>query len=61
MNANNSTVERLSYFRLSLLSYLRDSHPYKAADRAFVASRGDAGAEAYSAAIKEGRTLDEAD
>jgi hypothetical protein len=61
MNTNKSTVERLSWFRLSLLSYLRDAHPDKAADRAFVVSRGDAGAEAYSAAIHAGHTHDEAD
>jgi transketolase N-terminal domain/subunit len=43
------------------LSYLRDSHPDRAADRNFIASRGDAAAEVYSAAIKEGYTHDEAD
>jgi hypothetical protein len=56
-----STATELSYFRLSLLSYLRDSHPDKAADRTFVASRGDAAAEAYSEAIRAGHTHDEAD
>jgi hypothetical protein len=62
MNSKNkSTATELSYFRLSLLSYLRDSHPDKAADRTFVASRGDAAAEAYSAAIKAGHTHDGAD
>ncbi len=60
MKANHKSTE-LSYFRLSLLSYLRDSHPDKAADQSFIASRGDAAAEAYSAAIKEGRTHDQAD
>ena len=51
----------MSYFRLSLLSYLRDSHPGKAAGKQFVISRGDAAAEAYSTAIKSGHTHDEAD
>jgi len=51
----------LSWFRLSLLSYLRDSHPDKAADRQFIASRGDAAAEVYSVSIKSGHTHDEAD
>jgi hypothetical protein len=60
MNSKNKSTE-LSYFRLSLLSYLRDSHPDRAADRSFVASRGDAAAEAYSEAIKEGHTHDQAD
>jgi len=39
--------QKLSYFRLSLLSYLRDSHPHLANDAAFIATRGDAAAEAY--------------
>lgn len=51
----------MSYFRLSLLSYLRDSHPDKAADRSFIAARGDAAAEAYSRIIKLGGSHDEAE
>jgi hypothetical protein len=51
----------LSWFRLSLLSYLRESHPDKATDRQFIASRGDAAAEAYSNIIKLGGSHDEAD
>lgn len=51
----------LSWFQLSLLSYLRESHPDKAADRQFIASRGDAAAETYSNIIKWGGTHDEAD
>lgn len=58
---SNTTAVELSYFRLSLLSYLRDTHPDKAADRQFIASRGDAAAEAYSEAIKSGHTHDQAD
>jgi hypothetical protein len=67
MNSKNklsvpkSTATELSWFRLSLLSYLRDSHPDKAADRNFIASRGDAAAEAYSEAIRAGHTHDQAD
>lgn len=59
--SNKSTAVELSWFRLSLLSYLRDSHPDKAADRQFIASRGDAAAEAYSNIIKLGGSHDEAD
>lgn len=55
-----SAVE-LSYFRLSLLSYLRDTHPDKATDHDFIAARGDAAAEAYSEAIKSGHTHDQAE
>lgn len=58
---NKSTAVELSWFRLSLLSYLHESHPDKAVDRQFIASRGDAAALSYSAAIKSGHTYDEAD
>ncbi|SBW00518.1 DUF1896 family protein [uncultured Dysgonomonas sp.] len=58
--SNTSAVE-LSYFRLSLLSYLQDTHPDKATDYDFIAARGDAAAEAYSQAIKSGHTHDEAE
>ncbi len=57
---NKSTAVELSWFRLSLLSFLRESHPDKASDRQFVASRGDAAAEAYSRIIKLGGSHDEA-
>ena len=52
----NSNLEpaEMSYFRLNLLSYLRDSHPDKANDLSFIAGRGDMAAEAYSEAIKSG-------
>lgn len=56
-----STAVELSYFRLSLLSYLRDTHPIKATDTDFIAARGDAAAEVYSQAIKSGHTHDEAE
>lgn len=52
----NSNLEpaEMSYFRLNLLYYLRDSHPDKANDLSFIAGRGDMAAEAYSEAIKSG-------
>ena len=58
---NKSTAVELSWFRLSLLSYLRESHPDKAADRQFIASRGDAAAQVYSDIIKLGGSHDEAE
>ena len=61
MNTMKKTVTELSYFRLSLLSYLRDTHPTKATDLDFIAVRGDAAAEMYSQAIKAGHTHDEAE
>lgn len=56
-----TAVTELSYFRLSLLSYLRDTHPDKATDHNFIALRGDAAAEIYSQAIKAGHTHDYAE
>lgn len=53
-------LQELSYFRLSLLSYLRDNHPLLAADKTFIATRGDAAAETYSIAIKSGKSHDQA-
>ena len=52
----NSNLEpaEMSYFRLNLLSFLRDAHPEKANDLAFIAGRGDRAAEAYSEAIVNG-------
>jgi hypothetical protein len=44
----------LSYYGLSLLSYLQDSHPHLASDRAFVRNRADRAATAYSEAVKAG-------
>ena len=52
-NSNSGPME-MSYFRLNLLSYLRDVHPDKANDLSFIAGRGDMAAEAYSQAIKSG-------
>lgn len=52
----NSNLEpaEMSYFRLNLLSFLRDSHPDKANDLSFIAGRGDMATEAYSEAVKSG-------
>lgn len=55
-----SAVE-MSYFRLSLLSFLRDTHPTKASNLNFIAARGDAAALRYSEAIKSGHTHNEAE
>ena len=52
----NSNLEpaEMSYFRLNLLSFLRDAHTDKANDLSFIAGRGDMAAESYSEAIKSG-------
>lgn len=53
--------KELSYFRLSLLSYLKDSHPHLTKDTAFITARGDDAAAAYSAAVRNGKTHDQAE
>lgn len=53
MNQNNKPAE-LSYYGLYLLSYLREHHPDKAHDSAFVEERADRAAEAFEQARREG-------
>lgn len=53
MKKNNKPME-LSYYRLSLLSFLKESHPQLADNTDFIKNRADEAAEAYSNAIKEG-------
>lgn len=53
MNSRNTTGS-LSYYRLSLLSFLKESHPEKADDTVFINARVDLACEAYSQAIKNG-------
>lgn len=68
MNQNKSNVpvsvaeepDELSYYRLTLLSFLRESHPDLADDESFVATRSNHAAEAFSAAIRSGLTYDDA-
>ena len=68
MNQNKSNVpvsvaeepDELSYYRLTLLSFLRESHPDLADDESFVATRSEQAAEAFSAAIRSGLTYDDA-
>lgn len=61
-NTPAPTVEpdELSYYRLTLLSYLRESHPERAADDAFIRARADLAAEAFSRAVRSGMDYDEA-
>lgn len=53
MNKKYNPIE-LSYYRLTLLSYLKESHPNLASDSKFINTRADVAAEAYSQAIKDG-------
>jgi hypothetical protein len=62
MTKNNPSPQgELSYYGLSLLSYLRDSHPDRAVDKAFITGRADHAAEIYSQAIQSGLTHIEAE
>ncbi len=60
-NTKNKTGQELSYYGLSLLSYLRENHPDRAGDAAFIEGRSDAAAETYSYAVKNGQTHIEAE
>lgn len=60
MKQNNNPME-LSYYRLTLLSYLKESHPHLASDSDFIKTRADEAAEGYSNAIKEGLSQTEAE
>ena len=60
MNKNIEPVE-LSYYRLSLQSFLHDSHPELANDSEFIASRGDKAVQTYSQSIKSGQSHNHAE
>lgn len=51
----------LSYYRLSLLSYLLDSHPVLATNPEFITVRAEQAKETYSNVIHAGRTHIEAE
>ncbi|MDR1919234.1 MAG: DUF1896 domain-containing protein [Tannerellaceae bacterium] len=51
----------LSYFGLSLQSYLKENHPFLADNAEFIAACADTAAEAYSQAVKDGLPHDRAD
>ena len=51
----------LSYYGLSLLSFLAGSHPDRAGDKALIVERADRAAEVYSDTIKSGLTHIEAE
>jgi len=60
MNKNIELPE-LSYYRLSLQSFLKESHPELANDAEFIASRGDLAAQTYSQVIKTGQSQNQAE
>jgi hypothetical protein len=60
-NGLKKEPDELSYFGLSLKSYLIDSHPLLANDTAFISACADTAAETYSNAIKDGLPHDRAE
>ena len=52
--------QEFSYYRLRLESYLKDYHPERLADEAFIRARSDAAAEAYEDAFRQGYPVLEA-
>ncbi len=54
-------TKELSYYRLRLETYLKDYHPHRLADEAFIAGRCDIAAKTYEASFLAGATPDEAD
>lgn len=60
-NDNHNAPQRgLSYYGLSLLSYLRESHPDLAENSDFIENRASLAAKTYSEVIRSGRTHPEA-
>ena len=52
--------KEFSYYRLRLESYLKDYHPERLADEAFIYDRSDAAAQAYEDAFRQGYPILEA-
>ena len=55
-----TSKKEFSYYRLRLESYLKDYHPERLADEAFIRDRSDAAAEAYEDAFRQGYPVLEA-
>ena len=53
------TAIHFSYYELSLLSFLRESHPEKADDIPFIKERAAAASEAYTEAFDAGLPITE--
>lgn len=53
MNIKNKPAD-LSYFRLSLIAFLKESHPQLLSDEKFIAARNQAALDIYEDMIKNG-------
>ncbi|MDR1369567.1 MAG: DUF1896 domain-containing protein [Dysgonamonadaceae bacterium] len=54
MNSKNSHAPDISYFRLSLMDFLRESHPERLKDNRFILSCTESALDAYEQTIKDG-------
>ncbi|MDR1552601.1 MAG: DUF1896 domain-containing protein [Prevotellaceae bacterium] len=59
MNSKNK-VPDISYYRLSLTDFLKESHPELLIDNAFITARSELAAEIYSQAVRNGSNQIEA-
>jgi hypothetical protein len=58
---NTPNTKKLSYYELSLLSFLKESHPQLGSDSNFIKTRAEEAAETYSNVIKNGMSSDQAE
>jgi hypothetical protein len=59
MNSKNHAPD-ISYFRLSLMDFLRESHPHLLTDHKFVTARTEAAIEMYEQTVRGGSNPSEA-
>ena len=57
---NKNHAPDISYFRLSLMDFLKESHPERFKDRRFIITCTDAATQTYEQAIRSGETPVEA-
>ena len=57
---NKNTPANLSYFRLSLLAFLNESHPHLINDERFISARVEIALDAYEQTVKSGNNPFEA-
>jgi hypothetical protein len=57
---NKSYSADISYFRLSLMAFLKESHPERLNDNRFILPRTDSATESYEQSILSGGTPEEA-
>jgi hypothetical protein len=60
MNSKKNHAPDISYFRLSLVDFLRESHPERLKDNRFILSCTESALDAYEQAIKNGDNPQEA-